>query len=93
MLLGHPPGLRGRADALAEAYAERAREAGWCVAWADLAFDHEVREINPPRTAAGARPGTAPARLNRPLDRVLLPGWVFRQMEGRFGYNTNRRNE
>jgi len=47
MLLGHPPGLRGRADALAEAYAERAREAGWCVAWADLAFDHEVREINP----------------------------------------------
>ncbi len=50
VLLGHPGGVRSLNGALAEAYAEGARDAGSSVACVDLsemAFDPDVREVSP----------------------------------------------
>ena len=110
VLLGHPRGRRSLNGALAEAYAEGAREAGWSVAWIDLSemtFDPDVCEVSPraqplepdlerlrseityAKHIALVYPtwwGVTPARMKGALDRVLLPGWAFRQIEGGSGY-------
>ena len=110
VILGHPRGVRSLSGALAQAYADGARDAGWSVAWCDLAamaFDPDVVEVSPRaqtlepdlerlrRAIADADHialvyptwwGVAPARLKGALDRVLLPGWAFREIEGGTGY-------
>lgn len=110
VLLGHPRGEDSLCGALAAAYADGARAAGWRVRTLDvsrLRFDADVRLPSPRAQAlepdlqrvrdaiAAARHivfvypnwwGTMPARLKGLLDRVLVPGWAFRECSGGTGF-------
>lgn len=110
VLLGHPRGRESLNGALAAAYAEGARAAGWTVETVDVSamdFDPDLRAPSPRaqrlepdletlRRALEAADhvalvyptwwGTAPARLKGALDRTLLPGWAFREIEGGAGF-------
>ncbi len=110
VLLGHPRGVDSLCGALANAYAEGARAAGWRARLVDvsrLEFDTDVRMPSPRAQAlepdlervrdalARARHivfvypnwwGTMPARLKGLLDRVLVPGWAFRECTGGTGF-------
>lgn len=110
ILLGHPRGEDSLCGALAAAYAEGARAAGWRTRLIDVSrldFDADVRLPSPRAQAlepdlelardaiATARHivfvypnwwGTMPARLKGLLDRVLVPGWAFRESTGGTGF-------
>ena len=110
VLLGHPRGADSLCGALAAAYAEGARAAGWRVRVVDVSrldFDGDVRLPSPRAQAlepdlelardalAAARHivfvypnwwGTMPARLKGLLDRLLVPGWAFRECSGGTGF-------
>lgn len=110
VLLGHPRGADSLCGAIADAYVEGARAAGWNARLIDvssLEFDGDVRMPSPRAQAlepdlervreaiARARHivfvypnwwGTMPARLKGLLDRVLLPGWAFRECTGGTGF-------
>lgn len=110
VLLGHPRGVDSLCGALAAAYAEGARAAGWRVRLLDVSlmdFDADVHLPSPRAQAlepdlerareaiARARHivfvypnwwGTMPARLKGLLDRLLVPGWAFRESTGGTGF-------
>jgi 1,4-dihydroxy-2-naphthoate polyprenyltransferase len=107
VIVGHPRD-RSLCDALAEAYAEGARDAGCRVKMlrlSQMAFDSDVTEPSPASQTlepaleqardliAWAQHlvfvfpnwwGTMPARLKGFLDRVLYPGFAFREEGGHY---------